>query len=1562
LGVDPQGNLLVGANNMPQTPSAQEAGQMAGLGENSGDRVKKVAKALGIDAKIIRKFQASQNEAFAMGRSKTASESGTGARVEPKESGVLTDESWYEPIAKKGLKGANHTELARAVLLSQRYLGTTKENESVATGLMNEAQARAKRPEFAAAFRKQQEILSPDRTGTSRKGENETALLAEPEYEEDVAPGQEEVVEEGEKAEKEVDDRYARGVEVESPDLNTEQVQALEDNDLAQAVALVSVDLTADRVHRAVAKRLAELLDATRVDLVDNLTDDKGRPILGRALISGEAIQLDRDRGMTQEVLLHEGVHAAAERVLVADEKLLTPQQLVAKQELQRLFEAVQKDPDITSVDAKASLSEFVAEVMSNRQLQEQLGKKPWRMSDAMQQFKSMILRLLGVKDAKSMLTSAMASVDAIFTPTSTQIGAKPTGSRPSLRPGTTAFDRWFGDSKVVNDKGKPKVMYHGTARDVTGFRAKQAGAIFVTEDPRFAAGFSEMSQSWMLNNYRSILTDKQIEAARNAVPRILEQEGYKGAEAASLQRQIDNNAPTGAAQAIWEAALKEQMPTGPNVMPLYVKAENPFDYQNKNHLARLRAWDYQNRYISIPGSRNQVINTVNVENGGWSSIEDPRTQKAIRDLGFDGFYVKEGGLKNLAVYSPTQIKSATGNVGAYGIAPETEKAVKGVNVIGEQAPALTPKGNPALRMRIKFADSLAGLEDVFTAAYSGQVRTATGRLNPIVLLSRALDTQRVSRAVQKEGALVTKEGLLMADKLVVDGREISYKDTLARIAETAKKEDKTYEQYRETIDKVLYGHLEYNLREYNRNLDQQADALEAAGKTKDAKAMRADKITLALNDKQIDALENAFQKDTFIKGISKDLDAIRFSLLDKLVEVGRISAEKAKEWKENTGYIPLQRIAEYAKEYDEAGRGTNRGVVAMKNIRKREGSERATTSPVENFSQFMDWAVGEAMKNEAGTRALTDLELLGSAKRQAEPPAFDSPGGMVTVYEKGVPVKFYVQDPGLYVGLSLQEKQLGSIAKAFQRLGTQPLRAGVTALPPFAIKQVFDDIVRAYAYAGVKNNAAVVKNILLNFPKNWYKEIFKVRDKGIQELENLGVVGTFDFTKQGNLKNILEEAGAKKEGLGSAIFRVMEAGAKASDLAVRQAIYNQVLKETGDIAQAESAAREIINFSRRGASGAMQTAISVIPFFNAYAQGMDKLATAAAGRVVGTKLGVARSMFYKRMAVLTGMGLAYALLMSDDENYQALPDHVRDTNWILPYGKYLGYTPAIPIPAELAFFFKAIPERIVQFYKHQGTDEEQAALGVVKELLVRGVDVFSSPNLTPQLIRPFLENITNHSWFLNRPLESQAQLRQRPFMRAGIGTSDSMKAVAELLEDAANATGIEAITISPIKLENLIRGLLGTAGGTVLALSDAAFFPSRTDRPLHQQLKSQLTGASAVMKDAVGTRYLDKVYKLESDVEQVYNTYNRLLQDKPEKTAEFIEDNKGLYSIRPAVQGLMTAIRSLNAAARQIDKTTDIGTDERRRRIDELRIEQNDLARQALMLRKLAMNIQLGK
>ena len=897
-----------------------------------------------------------------------------------------------------------------------------------------------------------------------------------------------------------------------------------------------------------------------------------------------------------------------------------------------------------------------------------------------------------------------------------------------------------------------------------------------------------------------------------------------------------------------------------------------------------------------------------------------------------------------------TREAGGAGVVSVERLTPEAEKAAAEADAIGERKrTTLTEKvgrelqGNTALRLREKFTDSMAPLEDFFVNAYGGQIRTAGGRLNPMVLLSRALDALRVSKAVQEQGGLGREDGLIVATELKNDkGEPISYQGVLKRIADAAKKAGKTYEEYQKTIDNVLYGHREFNLRERNKTLD--AD----------------EQVDLLLDDKQIDALEAAFQKDKFIQGVSADLDAIRFNLLDTLVETGRISKEQAQDYKDAIGYIPFERIGDYENAWTGATRGANRGVAALKKMRKLEGSNRKSTSVVENFSGLVDWATKEAMKNEAASRALDDMLLLGAAKRGPKP-ATDSPGGEVQVFKDGKMATFYVPDPAHFVAFSIADPQLSKILKAMQR-GSQLLRAGVTSMPPFAIKQVFDDVVRAYTYAGVKNNTELVKNVLFNFPKNWMNEILKRKPKGIRELESLGIVGTFDFSQQGgNLQNILEGAGAKKEGLGSAILRVMEAGAKASDVAVREAIYKQVLKETGDKAQAESAAREIINFSRRGSSKMMGQMISIIPFFNAYARGMDKLATAAAGKVVGQTTGTARSMFYKRMTVLTTMGLAYALMMQDDDEYNKLPDHVRDMNWVLPYGKELGFTPVIPIPADLAFFFKAIPERLVRYYKYQGTDEERTAMEVLGELTKRGIDVFSSPNITPQILRPFAENIFNYSMFLGRPLESQAQLKLRPFERYGTGTSDAMKALAALLEDAANATGMEAFAISPIKLENAVRGLLGSAAGLGLSMADMMVNPDRTDRPLHQQLAPQLTGAAAVMKNPVGTRYMDEIYSLENRVEQVYTTYNRLAEKEPEKAEKFLDDNIGMYEIRGAVRTVMEEIRRLNKMAMDIDKDTTLSPEQRRKEIDELRAEQNEIARVVFSLRKEARDIQMG-
>ena len=216
------------------------------------------------------------------------------------------------------------------------------------------------------------------------------------------------------------DRSYAMGSEVESKALSSEQVDALEADDIQAALNSLAQDTSNSRLNRAVADRLAVLISSTSITLHDKLYDPKNptQELLGSA--TSLDIELSRNGGLSQEVLLHEGVHSAVDRVLQMPEYLLTKTQRIAKRELQELYASVKNDPHFTSENAKSSLTEFVAEVMSNKNLQEQLQVKKWKMSDAWKGFKSIILRMLGIDwRPEDMLGASLQSVDALMIPTS---------------------------------------------------------------------------------------------------------------------------------------------------------------------------------------------------------------------------------------------------------------------------------------------------------------------------------------------------------------------------------------------------------------------------------------------------------------------------------------------------------------------------------------------------------------------------------------------------------------------------------------------------------------------------------------------------------------------------------------------------------------------------------------------------------------------------------------------------------------------------------------------------------------------------------------------------------------------------------------------------------------------------------------------------------------------------------------------------------------------------------------------------------------------------------------
>ena len=98
----------------------------------------------------------------------------------------------------------------------------------------------------------------------------------------------------------------------------------------------------------------------------------------------------------------------------------------------------------------------------------------------------------------------------------------------------------------------------------------------------------------------------------------------------------------------------------GANIMPLFVSSLNPFDYSNKNHV----------KQIAIKAGLGASA-VSEVKKGKWQRIEDRTILEAIKNSGFDGLYVKEDGVKNLAIFQSNQIKSAAANTGAF--SPEND-------------------------------------------------------------------------------------------------------------------------------------------------------------------------------------------------------------------------------------------------------------------------------------------------------------------------------------------------------------------------------------------------------------------------------------------------------------------------------------------------------------------------------------------------------------------------------------------------------------------------------------------------------------------------------------------------------------------------------------------------------------------------------------------------------------------------------------------------------------------------------------------------------------------------
>jgi hypothetical protein len=663
---------------------------------------------------------------------------------------------------------------------------------------------------------------------------------------------------------------------------------------------------------------------------------------------------------------------------------------------------------------------------------------------------------------------------------------------------------------------------------------------------------------------------------------------------------------------------------------------------------------------------------------------------------------------------------------------------------------------------------------------------------------------------------------------------------------------------------------------------------------------------------------------------MSKAMDEARLAMVDNMVEVGRLSAEQGQVWKDAAGYVPFDRIEDFATSFNKIKKVSTKGLAQIGKLPELVGSiNRPVGNVFDNYLNTLGWMVGQTLKTDGTVQTLRSLEKVQTGPQAKflgrSPQGKDNTVGM---YVKGE--MMYWELPSKYDVLAFKDLNPPK-AKWLQILGqaSKVLRKSVTILPPFALKQVTDDVQRAIMTSGVKNPGALLRMTLSNFGGLALAELRGIQHPTVKEFGALGLTGEYDFQQGKPATSVLKDLGYKPRGKFETLMHRLDGITRASDLAVRKAIYDQSMKETNDELLSQTRAREFINFRRRGASDFVGAMVTTIPFFNAYIQGMDVLYRAASGKDSSSSVGRAhaRRMFWSRAAIAMTLSSLYALGKGDDdEDYNEMDLRVRDNNWILPGGFKL------PVPGELGALFKVIPERVVEYMRRQGTPEEQEAWEATRTALSHIFEQYVGRVVpVPQAVKPLLEAWTNYSFFTGRELEGIYQKQQDPSLRRASNTSELAIAIANFSKDVV---GVDKV--SPIMIDNALSGYFGSTAGLLVAVTDSLLNPTRVDRPLHKYAL-----ISNYMYDPVGTRRMTEFYEEREKVGRANITLNELMKTDLDKAAEYAEKNADKLMLESAVNSTLEQLERTRAYKKYLNgklAAEDMTSDEREAQIKEIR------------------------
>jgi hypothetical protein len=201
-------------------------------------------------------------------------------------------------------------------------------------------------------------------------------------------------------------------------------------------------------------------------------------------------------------------------------------------------------------------------------------------------------------------------------------------------------------------------------------------------------------------------------------------------------------------------------------------------------------------------------------------------------------------------------------------------------------------------------------------------------------------------------------------------------------------------------------------------------------------------------------------------------------------------------------------------------------------------------------------------------------------------------------------------------------------------------------------------------------------------------------------------------------------------------------------------------------------------------------------------------------------------------------------------------------------------------------------------------------------------------PTPMPQIFKPTVEWMMDYNFFTGRNLVSQQYAELEPYLQYNQYTSELAKLIGT------------SLNVSPIKLDNWLRGTFGSAGGAVLWSSNliGTWQGVRPTKSL-QDLAATFPGLSRFINKEYGTAQRSMFYEMSREVNKSYKSYLNILENDPDKLDPFLSNERTAMRIGLAksTREISTKLSQIRKSIEQVTRMQGIPPEEREQIIEDL-------------------------